>query len=206
MEGQSRAVAPSYLGWSIFNTLCCCLPLGIAAIVYSCRVGVVLWSLTPATFGKRLELHTCSLRLFPSFKVQNANAVGDNTVATDASRTAKMLNIIALVCGIILLIIFIALKATQGWAWFLPLPASRCDGIPTKLLLPHTSPPPQPGSLHRNRHPWVFFLFFCLRVCVKHTFYTFYIKARPIGSLLNACFVVCFLCVFWVAVHILPLC
>lgn len=39
MEGQSRAVAPSYLGWSIFNTLCCCLPLGIAAIVYSCRVG-----------------------------------------------------------------------------------------------------------------------------------------------------------------------
>ncbi|TWW77244.1 synapse differentiation-inducing gene protein 1-like [Takifugu flavidus] len=82
MEGQNRAVAPTYLGWSIFNTLCCCLPLGIAAIVYSCRV-------------------------------QNANAVGDNTVATDASRTAKMLNIIALVCGIILLIIFIALKATQ---------------------------------------------------------------------------------------------
>ncbi|XP_003968416.1 synapse differentiation-inducing gene protein 1-like [Takifugu rubripes] len=82
MEGQNRAVAPTYLGWSIFNTLCCCLPLGIAAIVYSCRV-------------------------------QNANAVGDSTVATDASRTAKMLNIIALVCGIILLIIFIALKATQ---------------------------------------------------------------------------------------------
>lgn len=48
-----------------------------------------------------------------SFKVQNANAVGDSTVATDASRTAKMLNIIALVCGIILLIIVIALKATQ---------------------------------------------------------------------------------------------
>ncbi|CAF97488.1 unnamed protein product [Tetraodon nigroviridis] len=82
MEGQSRAVAPTYLGWSIFNTLCCCLPLGIAAIVYSCRV-------------------------------QNANAVGDNTVATDASRTAKILNIVALVCGIILLIIFIAIKATQ---------------------------------------------------------------------------------------------
>lgn len=113
MEGQSRAVAPSYLGWSIFNTLCCCLPLGIAAIVYSCRVGALFWSLTSATHGKQLELHACSCAHLPSFKVQNANAVGDSTVASDASRTAKMLNIIALVCGIILLIIFIALKATQ---------------------------------------------------------------------------------------------
>lgn len=38
--GQARAVAPSYLGWSIFNTLCCCLPIGIAAIVCSCRVSI----------------------------------------------------------------------------------------------------------------------------------------------------------------------
>ncbi len=37
--GQSRSAAPSYLAWSIFNTLCCCLPLGIAAIVCSCKVG-----------------------------------------------------------------------------------------------------------------------------------------------------------------------
>ncbi|KTF85946.1 hypothetical protein cypCar_00043600 [Cyprinus carpio] len=28
--------APDYLGYSIFTMLCCCLPLGIAAIVYSC--------------------------------------------------------------------------------------------------------------------------------------------------------------------------
>ncbi|KAF7667130.1 hypothetical protein LDENG_00077940 [Lucifuga dentata] len=82
MEGsQSRAAAPTYLGWSIFNTLCCCLPLGIAAIVCSCRA-------------------------------QNANAVGEAATAEDASRTAKILNIIGLVCGIILIIIFIALKAT----------------------------------------------------------------------------------------------
>lgn len=39
MDGaQHRTNVPSHLGFSIFNTLCCCLPLGIAAIVYSCRV------------------------------------------------------------------------------------------------------------------------------------------------------------------------
>ncbi|XP_042269172.1 transmembrane protein 91-like [Thunnus maccoyii] len=80
-SGQACAVAPSYLGWSIFNTLCCCLPLGIAAIVCSC-------------------------------KAQNANALGETARAAEASRTAKVLNIIALVCGIILIIIFIAIKAT----------------------------------------------------------------------------------------------
>uniref|UniRef100_A0A4W6D1C4 Uncharacterized protein n=1 Tax=Lates calcarifer TaxID=8187 RepID=A0A4W6D1C4_LATCA len=80
--GQTRSAAPTYLGWSIFNTLCCCLPLGIAAIVCSCRA-------------------------------QNANVVGQSAIADDASRTAKILNVIGLVCGIIFLIIFIALKATQ---------------------------------------------------------------------------------------------
>uniref|UniRef100_A0A671WKX0 Uncharacterized protein n=1 Tax=Sparus aurata TaxID=8175 RepID=A0A671WKX0_SPAAU len=74
MEGQNRAVAPSYLGWSIFTTLCCCLPLGIAA--------------------------------------QNSNAAGESALAADASRTAKILNIVGLVCGIILIIIVIAIKAT----------------------------------------------------------------------------------------------
>lgn len=27
---------PDYLGYSIFTMLCCCLPLGIAALIYSC--------------------------------------------------------------------------------------------------------------------------------------------------------------------------
>ncbi|XP_030007055.1 proline rich transmembrane protein 1B-like [Sphaeramia orbicularis] len=81
--GQSRTVAQSYLAWSIFNTLCCCLPLGIAAIVYSSRV-------------------------------QSANAAGETVAAEEASRTAKILNIIALVCGIIVLIIVIALRASAA--------------------------------------------------------------------------------------------
>uniref|UniRef100_A0A672HDW3 Uncharacterized protein n=1 Tax=Salarias fasciatus TaxID=181472 RepID=A0A672HDW3_SALFA len=76
IRGQSRAAVPSHLGWSIFTTLCCCLPLGIAAIVCSCRVG---------------------------------NHFQASTTA-DASRTAKILNVVGLVCGIIFMIIFIALK------------------------------------------------------------------------------------------------
>ncbi|KAI2664271.1 Interferon-induced transmembrane protein 1 [Labeo rohita] len=34
----SRKNEPTYLAWSIFNTFCCCLPLGVAAIIYSCRI------------------------------------------------------------------------------------------------------------------------------------------------------------------------
>ncbi|XP_061734350.1 transmembrane protein 91-like [Nerophis ophidion] len=78
-RGQSRAAAPSYLAWSIFNILCCCLPLGIAAVIYSS-------------------------------KVQNANASGNSMAAAEASKTAKILNIAALVCGLIILAIIITIK------------------------------------------------------------------------------------------------
>ncbi|KAK2816531.1 hypothetical protein Q7C36_022802 [Tachysurus vachellii] len=42
MEGKATASpagmkAPTYLAWSIFNAVCCCTPLGIIAVVYSCR-------------------------------------------------------------------------------------------------------------------------------------------------------------------------
>lgn len=46
-------------------------------------------------------------------QVQNANAVGESAKAVDASRTAKILNVVALVCGIIMLIIIIAVKASS---------------------------------------------------------------------------------------------
>ncbi|KAL6116138.1 uncharacterized protein ACO6RY_00822 [Pungitius sinensis] len=81
-RGQNRDVAPSYLGWSIFNTICCCWPIGIAAIVFSC-------------------------------KTQTANAAGESAQAVDASRTSKILNVVSLVCGIIMIIIIIAIKASS---------------------------------------------------------------------------------------------
>lgn len=82
-RGAMQSAAPSYLGWSIFTTLCCCLPLGIAAIV-------------------------CST------KVQSANGVGDSSGAMEASKKARMFNIIGLVCGIILIIIVVSVRVSTG--------------------------------------------------------------------------------------------
>ncbi|KAJ8276617.1 hypothetical protein COCON_G00083690 [Conger conger] len=78
---QTRSVPPSFLAWSIFNTVCCCLPLGVVAIVFSSRVN-------------------------------NAVARGDLTAAESDSRTAKIVNIVALVLGVIILSIVIGLKAS----------------------------------------------------------------------------------------------
>ncbi|CAI5693737.1 unnamed protein product [Oreochromis niloticus] len=79
---QTHPPPSSYLGWSIFNTFCCCLPLGIAAIIYSS-------------------------------KVESANGRGDIDRAQDASQTAKMLNIAGLICGIIIIIIYVSIKLTE---------------------------------------------------------------------------------------------
>ncbi|KAJ8347552.1 hypothetical protein SKAU_G00261410 [Synaphobranchus kaupii] len=76
---QTHSLPSSYLAWSIVNTLCCCLPIGVAAIVFSTRVN-------------------------------NAIATGDLTTAESASRTAKILNIVALVLGLIIIITVISLR------------------------------------------------------------------------------------------------
>uniref|UniRef100_A0A8C8VIH5 Uncharacterized protein n=1 Tax=Pelusios castaneus TaxID=367368 RepID=A0A8C8VIH5_9SAUR len=77
METAQRNV-PTYLGLSIFNLLCCCLPLGVAALIYSLRV-------------------------------ENATGTGDMERASQASRTARMLNIVGIVIGIIFIIIGIVI-------------------------------------------------------------------------------------------------
>ncbi|KAK5614871.1 hypothetical protein CRENBAI_010628 [Crenichthys baileyi] len=76
--GQTHSAASSYLRWSIFSTLCCCLPLGIAAIVYSNQVSYAI-------------------------------ATGDTVAAANASRKAKILNIIAAVLGVTVNITALAL-------------------------------------------------------------------------------------------------
>ncbi|XP_026106676.1 synapse differentiation-inducing gene protein 1-like [Carassius auratus] len=37
MSQMPVAIVPDYLGYSIFTMLCCCLPLGIVAIIFSCN-------------------------------------------------------------------------------------------------------------------------------------------------------------------------
>ncbi|KAA0716463.1 hypothetical protein E1301_Tti009410 [Triplophysa tibetana] len=75
MEG-ARSTEKTYLVWSIINTFCCCFPIGVAAIIFSCRVNT-------------------------------ANSLGDGTKARESSRTARNLNIAAVVIGIIFIIIVI---------------------------------------------------------------------------------------------------
>uniref|UniRef100_A0A087XIT3 Uncharacterized protein n=1 Tax=Poecilia formosa TaxID=48698 RepID=A0A087XIT3_POEFO len=67
-----NSAAPSYFGWSVFNTVCCCVPLGVAALIHS-------------------------------NKAKSANEAGDTVAAQDASKTAMILNILSLICGLILI-------------------------------------------------------------------------------------------------------
>uniref|UniRef100_A0A672HE66 Uncharacterized protein n=1 Tax=Salarias fasciatus TaxID=181472 RepID=A0A672HE66_SALFA len=89
--GQSHDDMPTYLGWSIFTCLCCCWPLGLAALIYS-------------------------------NKVDTANASGDFQEAADASSTAKTLNTMGLICGIILLILIVAYRIYEFQAIYAKLP------------------------------------------------------------------------------------
>ncbi|XP_050979198.1 synapse differentiation-inducing gene protein 1-like isoform X3 [Labeo rohita] len=60
---------PDYLGYSIFTMLCCCLPLGIAATIYSCST-------------------------------RDANLAGHIEYAKRSSKTALILNHVAVGVGI----------------------------------------------------------------------------------------------------------
>ncbi|XP_056619058.1 synapse differentiation-inducing gene protein 1-like [Triplophysa dalaica] len=67
---------PDYLVYSVFTLLCCCLPLGLAALVYS--------------------IYT-----------REAVISGNRQLAESMSRTARMLNSIALGIGLTCLIVYI---------------------------------------------------------------------------------------------------
>lgn len=47
--------APDYLGYSIFTMLCCCLPLGIAALIYSINVSTNITRSDPLTPNRLLS-------------------------------------------------------------------------------------------------------------------------------------------------------
>jgi len=78
-QGMARAMpaqtVPNYLVWSILTTVFCCLPGGIAAIIYSSKVNTAL-------------------------------ALGDYTAALEASKKAKMWNIIGLCVGLVFTVIY----------------------------------------------------------------------------------------------------
>ncbi len=54
--------APDYLGYSIFTLLCCCFPLGIAAVIYSCFVSIH----SSRTFSASCISHSNNLINHPS--------------------------------------------------------------------------------------------------------------------------------------------
>lgn len=70
---------PDYLGFSIFTLICCCLPIGIAALVFS-------------------------------VETRDAIAAGNLQEAQRKSILSRNLNIAALVCGLVIIAIVIALN------------------------------------------------------------------------------------------------
>lgn len=91
--GAPAQAVSNYLVWSILTTVFCCLPGGIAAIIYSSKVNTAL-------------------------------ALRDYGAALEASRKAKMWNIIGLVVGLVFTVVYslfsvipvimTAMKAAQG--------------------------------------------------------------------------------------------
>ncbi|KAF4102819.1 trafficking regulator of GLUT4 1-like [Onychostoma macrolepis] len=68
--------APDYMGYSIFTMLCCCFPLGIAALIFSCST-------------------------------RDANYSGRRELAEKNSKTARTLNHVAVVLGLIIIVLYI---------------------------------------------------------------------------------------------------
>ncbi|KAM5132384.1 dispanin subfamily A member 2b-like [Mantella aurantiaca] len=72
-----------YLVWSIISLICCCFPLGLAALIFS-------------------------------IKSRDANNQNDADTAAKHSRTSFYLNIAALVLGVILIIVIVAVQISNA--------------------------------------------------------------------------------------------
>ncbi|KAL8220138.1 UNVERIFIED_CONTAM: hypothetical protein K2H54_039411 [Gekko kuhli] len=91
---------PDYLEYSLFTMLCCFLPLGIAALVYSKRSGEG-GALEVAQEVSPLSVRSTNEKKATSF-TQEANRMGNSAEAQQNSRKARILAHSALGVGIVL--------------------------------------------------------------------------------------------------------
>ncbi|KAI4889088.1 hypothetical protein NFI96_003012 [Prochilodus magdalenae] len=89
---------PDYLGYSIFTMLCCCLPLGIAALVYS--INDHLPEQASSDNGLTYSKALCT---------REANMSGNRPQAERSSRMARILNNTALGIGIVFIVVYLVL-------------------------------------------------------------------------------------------------
>lgn len=90
--GLPPQAVSNYLVWSILSTVFCCLPGGIVAIIYSC-------------------------------KVNTAIELGNYVMAQEASKKAKMWNIISLCVGLVTTLVY-------GLIMLIPTIMGLSQGIP----------------------------------------------------------------------------
>ncbi|XP_078509963.1 uncharacterized protein LOC144769662 [Lissotriton helveticus] len=122
----------SYTGYSIFNMIWCCFPLGLAALIFSCKTpdtvhdtgraraapaeaqdkcGAVCGCPVPDEAGLAQPCNICTPFLDYNLteKTQNCNQRGDAAGAQQYSRTSFILNNIALGLGIAINVTWITL-------------------------------------------------------------------------------------------------
>uniref|UniRef100_A0A3B5M659 Uncharacterized protein n=1 Tax=Xiphophorus couchianus TaxID=32473 RepID=A0A3B5M659_9TELE len=65
MPESQTSVAPTYRGWSIFNIICCCLPLGACALYYSAGDTIAAQDASKTAMTLNIISLICGLILIP---------------------------------------------------------------------------------------------------------------------------------------------